>query len=108
VSAGVTPLAKTSQINRDQKRLKLIARYAERRAELRKVLLDAAATLEDKRIAQAKLEKLPRNSSSVRRSNRCELTGRVRGGYRKFRISRIKLRELAHEGKIPGMTKSSW
>jgi len=101
-------VAKTSQVYRDRKRLKLITKHAERRAELRKVVRDHAATLDDKRIAQAKLEKLPRNSCMARRSNRCELTGRIRGTYRKFRLSRIMLRQLALEGKIPGMTKSSW
>lgn len=101
-------MAKTSQVHRDRKRLKLITRLAERRAALRKVLRDYDASLDEKRIAQAKLEKLPRNSCAVRRSNRCELTGRVRGTYRKFRLSRIMLRQLALEGKIPGMTKSSW
>jgi len=101
-------VAKTSQVYRDRKRLKLITRHADRRAALRKVIRDTGATLEDKRIAQAKLEKLPRNSCPARRSNRCELTGRVRGAYRKFRLSRIMLRQLALEGKIPGMTKSSW
>lgn len=101
-------MAKTSQVHRDRKRLKLITKNAEKRAVLRKVIRDLDTSLDDKRIAQAKLEKLPRNSCSVRRSNRCELTGRVRGTYRKFRLSRIMLRQLALEGKIPGMTKSSW
>jgi small subunit ribosomal protein S14 len=101
-------VAKTSQVHRDRKRLRLISKHAQRRAELRKVLRDVEASLDDKRIAQAKLEKLPRNSCVTRRSNRCELTGRVRGTYRKFRLSRIMLRQLALEGKIPGMTKSSW
>lgn len=101
-------MAKTSQIHRDRKRLKLMNRYAERRAAQRKVIRDLDASLDEKRIAQAKLEKLPRNSSMVRRTNRCELTGRVRSSYRKFRLSRITLRQLALEGKIPGMTKSSW
>jgi small subunit ribosomal protein S14 len=101
-------VAKTSQVYRERKRLKLITKYAERRAALRTVIRDHGATLDDKRIAQAKLEKLPRNSCHARRSNRCELTGRVRGTYRKFRLSRIMLRQLALEGKIPGMTKSSW
>jgi small subunit ribosomal protein S14 len=101
-------VAKTSQVHRAHKRLGLMNRYAERRAALRKVIRDLDASLDDKRIAQAKLERLPRNSCSTRRTNRCELTGRVRGTYRKFRLSRIMLRQLALEGKIPGMTKSSW
>ena len=101
-------MAKTSQVYRARKRLALIAKYAKRREELRKALRDQGATLEDKRITQAKLEKLPRNSCHARRTNRCELTGRSRGTYRKFRLSRIMLRQLALEGKIPGMTKASW
>jgi len=101
-------LAKTSQVHRERKRLALITKHADKRAALRKVIRDLDASLDDKRIAQAKLEKLPRNSCMARRSNRCELTGRVRGTYRKFRLSRIMLRQLALEGKIPGMTKSSW
>jgi small subunit ribosomal protein S14 len=101
-------VAKTSQVHRDRKRMKLMTKYAERRAALRKVIRDLGTTFDDKRIAQAKLEKLPRNSCTTRRTNRCELTGRVRGSYRKFRLSRIMLRQLALEGKIPGMTKSSW
>ena len=101
-------MAKTSQIHRDRKRHKLMVKYAERRTALSKVIRDLETSLDDKRIAQAKLEQLPRNSSSVRWTNRCELTGRVRSSYRKFRLSRIMLRQLALEGKIPGMTKSSW
>jgi small subunit ribosomal protein S14 len=101
-------VAKTSQVHRDRKRLKLMNRYAERRAALAKVIRDFDSSLDEKRIAQAKLEKLPRNSCMARRTNRCELTGRVRSSYRKFRLSRIMLRQLALEGKIPGMTKSSW
>ena len=101
-------MAKTSQVHRDGKRERLIAKFAERRAEQRRVLQDAGASLDEKRLARAKLEKLPRNSSPARRNNRCLLTGRSRGVYRKFRLSRIKLRELALKGQIPGMTKSSW
>ena len=101
-------MAKTSQVHRARKRLKLISKFQKRREELRKTLRDYDASLDDKRIAQAKLEKLPRNSCMARRTNRCELTGRSRGTYRKFRLSRIMLRQLALEGKIPGMTKASW
>jgi small subunit ribosomal protein S14 len=101
-------MAKTSQVNRDGKRERLISRYAQRRAELRKVLKSSETSLEDKVTAQAALEKLPRNSCPTRLTRRCVLTGRARGGYQKFRLSRITLRQLALEGKIPGMTKSSW
>ncbi|MCE2392453.1 MAG: 30S ribosomal protein S14 [Proteobacteria bacterium] len=101
-------MAKTSQIYRDLKRDRLIAKYAERRSEQRRILKDAGTNLDEKRLARAKLEKMPQNSSSVRHNNRCRLTGRSRGVYRKFGLSRIKLRELALQGQIPGMTKSSW
>jgi small subunit ribosomal protein S14 len=103
-----TAVAKTSQVYRDRKRELLIRRYAAKRAELRKTLKDPDMSLEDKAQVQAALEKLPRNSCPTRLSRRCLLTGRVRGGYRKFKLSRIMLRQLALEGKIPGMTKSSW
>ena len=101
-------MAKTSQIYRDRKRDRLIAKYAERRAEQRSILQDAGTNLDEKRLARSKLEKMPRNSSPARHSNRCRLTGRSRGVYRKFGLSRIMLRELALKGQIPGMTKSSW
>lgn len=101
-------MAKTSQVHRDRRREELIARHAVRRAELRKILKDGDCSLEDKVTAQAALEKLPRNSCPARLTRRCMLTGRARGGYQKFRLSRIMLRQLALEGKIPGMTKSSW
>lgn len=101
-------MAKTSQVHRDRKRERLIARYAARRGELRKVLKDAEVSLDEKLEAQAALEKLPRNSCRTRLTRRCLLTGRSRGGYQKFGLSRIMLRQLALEGKIPGMTKSSW
>jgi small subunit ribosomal protein S14 len=101
-------MAKKSQVNRDRRRDQLIERYAARRAELRKRLKDPELSIEEKLRVVAALEKLPRNSCVTRRSRRCLLTGRVRGGYRKFKLSRIMLRQLALEGKIPGMTKSSW
>ena len=101
-------MAKTSQINRDQKRLKWIAKHRALRAELRAKLKDPELGFEEKHEAQVKLEKLPRNSCPTRHTSRCVLTGRARAVYRKFGISRIMLRQLALEGKIPGMTKSSW
>ena len=101
-------MAKTSQIHRDLKRKRLIAKYAERRADLRRVLKDANATIDEKLEAQVGFAKLPRNSCPTRLKNRCELTGRPRGYYRKFGISRIALRELALRGQLPGVRKSSW
>ncbi len=101
-------MAKTSQVYRDRKREVLIARYAERRAILRKQLKDPNLDIDEKAMVQAAMEKLPRNSCPTRLTRRCLLTGRARGGYQKFKLSRIMLRQLALEGKIPGMTKSSW
>ncbi len=101
-------MAKTSQVHRDRKREALIKKYAEKRAMLRKVLRDPEMDLDQKFEIQATLEKLPRNSCPTRLTRRCLLTGRARGGYQKFKLSRIMLRQLALEGKIPGMTKSSW
>lgn len=101
-------MAKTSQVNRDLKRKKLIARYAHRRAELRTRLKDPTLDYDAKIAAQIALDKLPRNSCPTRLTRRCEITGRSKAVYRKFRLSRIMLRELALQGKIPGMTKSSW
>lgn len=101
-------MAKKSKIAKNEKCAKLIAQYAERRQALVKILKDQDASMEDKLEAQRKLQKLPRDSSKIRYRNRCGVTGRPRGYYRKFHMSRIALRELALEGKIPGVTKSSW
>jgi small subunit ribosomal protein S14 len=101
-------MAKKSQINRDNKRKKLIIKYAARRAELRAKLNDAEATIEEKLAAQEAFAKLPRNSCPTRLNRRCEISGRSKGYYRKFGISRIALRELALRGQLPGMRKSSW
>ena len=101
-------MAKTSQIYRDRRRIALIEKHSAKRAELRKKLKDPELDPEEKALAQAKLDKLPRNSCPTRLTRRCALTGRSRSVYRKFGISRIMLRKLALEGKIPGMTKSSW
>lgn len=101
-------MAKTSQIHRDLKRKRLIAKYAERRAALRAVLQNANATIDEKLEAQAGFAKLPRNSCPTRLNNRCELTGRSHAYYRKFGISRIALRTLALRGQLPGVRKSSW
>ena len=101
-------MAKLCQINRNKKREKMVAKYATKRAALKAVIADKNSSDEEKFEATLKLAKLPRNSSKVRVHNRCELTGRPRGNYRRFKLSRIKIRELASEGQIPGATKSSW
>lgn len=101
-------MAKLSQVLRDQKREALIKKYAARRAELRKRLNDQRVSMEEKHQIQEAFAKLPRNSCPTRLNRRCKVSGRSRGYYRKFGISRIALRELAHQGMLPGMRKSSW
>jgi small subunit ribosomal protein S14 len=101
-------MAKNSQVLRDKKRDKLIAKYAARRAELRTTLKSLTASFEEKESAADALAKLPRNSCPTRKTRRCVLTGRSKAVYRKFGLCRIKLRELAHRGDLPGVTKSSW
>ena len=101
-------MAKTSAIQRNLKRIKLTKRFLKRRADLKKIIKNKKLPLEERFAAQLKLAKIPRNSSRTRIRNRCEISGRPHGVYRKLRISRIALRDLASSGKIPGMTKSSW
>ena len=101
-------MAKTSAVERDKKRRRMADRVASRRKALKELVRDRDLAPEDRFAAQLKLAELPRNSSKTRIRNRCELTGRPRAYYRKFRISRIMLRELASQGQIPGVTKSSW
>ena len=101
-------MAKTSQIHRDRRRKLLIEKHAERRAELRAKLKDRSVTMEEKLEVQMAFSKLPRNSCPTRLKRRCSLTGRPRGYYRKFGVSRIALRELALMGYLPGVRKSSW
>ena len=101
-------MAKTSSIQRNLKRIKLVKKFLKKRENLKKIIKNKKLPLEERFAAQLKLAKIPRNSSKVRIRNRCEITGRPRGVYRKLRISRITLRDLASKGKIPGMTKSSW
>jgi len=101
-------MAKTSAIQRNLKRVRLAKKYLKKRQDLKKIIRNKKLPLEDRFKAQLKLAKLPRNSARTRIRNRCEITGRPHGVYRKLKISRIALRELASEGKIPGMTKSSW
>ena len=101
-------MAKKSVLERNKKRQRLVAKYAAKRQTLKQMAKDASLTPEERFNARLKLAELPRNSAPVRVRLRCEVTGRGRGNYRKFRISRIALRELASVGQIPGMVKSSW
>ena len=101
-------MAKTSSIEKNKRRRRMVARYATKRAELKRVADDESLTLEERFQARLKLAALPRNSSPVRVRNRCEVTGRPRGYYRKLKMSRIALRDLASMGLVPGMVKSSW
>ena len=101
-------MAKTSLIEREQKRRDTVKKYAAKREALVAVIRDGNASGEDRRAAQLKLQGLPRNSSPVRLRNRCALTGRPRGVFRKFGLARSKLRELMMRGEVPGVTKASW
>ena len=101
-------MAKTSAIQRNLKRIKLVKKFLKKRESLKKIIKNKKLPLEERFAAQLKLAKIPRNSSRTRIRNRCEITGRPHAVYRKLRISRIALRDLASKGKIPGMTKSSW
>ena len=101
-------MAKKSTINRNKKRIALSLKFASKRKKLKKIVMDKKLSLDERFTAQMKLSKLPRNSSKIRVKNRCEITGRSHGVYRKLKISRITLRKLSLEGKVPGMIKSSW
>ena len=101
-------MAKLSAINKNNKRIKLSNKFYKKRLKLKKIIMNKKLSLEERFKAQQKLSKLPRNSAKVRVMNRCQITGRPHGVYRKLKISRIALRKLGLEGKIPGMIKSSW
>ena len=101
-------MAKLSAVNKNKKRIKLSNRLYSKREKLKKIVMNKKLPLEERFKAQQKLSKLPRNSAKTRVRNRCEITGRPHGVYRKLRISRIALRQLGLQGKIPGMIKSSW
>tara|TARA_B100000989_G_C19256106_1_gene350092 strand:- start:59 stop:364 length:306 start_codon:yes stop_codon:yes gene_type:complete len=101
-------MAKMSSINKNNRRIKLSNKFYEKRAKLKKIVMNKKLPLEDRFKAQQKLSKLPRNSAKNRVMNRCQITGRPHGVYRKLRISRIALRQLGLQGKIPGLVKSSW
>ena len=101
-------MAKTSMINRDKNRSALVAKYAVKRAELREKVKNVKLSDEERHAAMIALQKLPRDSSYIRRRNRCGLTGRPRGFYRKFGLSRSKLREIMMRGEVQGVVKASW
>ena len=101
-------MAKLSSINKNNKRIKLSEKFKKKRSELKKIIMNKKLPLEERFKAQQKLSNLPRNSSRTRVMNRCQITGRPHGVYRKLKISRIALRQLGLQGKIPGMIKSSW
>ncbi len=101
-------MAKKSMVNRERKRAKLVAKYATKRAELKKRMLDPSISEEERAEAQRKFHALPRDSSPVRQRNRCRVSGRPHGVYRKFGLGRNKLREAAMRGDVPGLVKSSW
>ncbi len=101
-------MAKLSMINREKKREATIKKYAAKRAALKAVINDQTKSEEERYNAQLEIQKLPRNASPTRLRNRCEITGRSRGVYRQFGLGRIKIREAAFRGEIPGLTKASW
>jgi small subunit ribosomal protein S14 len=101
-------MAKTSMVQREVKRKLTADKFAAKRAALKKIILSTTATDDEKWDAQVKLQKLPRDASPTRQRNRCQITGRPHGVYRKFGLSRIKLREAAMRGDVPGLTKASW
>ena len=101
-------MAKTSAIQKNLKRIKLVKKFEKKRAALKKIINDKKLDLSERFDAQLKLNKLPKNSAKIRIRNRCEVSGRPHGVYRKLKISRIALRDMASSGKIPGITKSSW
>ena len=101
-------MAKLALINREQKRADLVAKFAAKRAALKAIIDDQTKSEEERYEARLKLQALPRNSAPTRQRNRCQVTGRPRGTFRKFGLGRIKLREFAMRGEIPGMTNASW
>ena len=101
-------MAKLSAVNKNNRRIKLSNKFYQKRKKLKEIVMNKKLSFEERFKAQQKLSKLPRNSAKVRVMNRCQITGRPHGVYRKLKISRIALRRLGLEGKIPGMVKSSW
>ena len=101
-------MAKTSAVEKNRKRIRMVKKFASRRARLKAIASDQSVPAEERFAARLKLAEFPRNSAPTRVRNRCEVSGRPRAYYRKFRVSRIALRDLASNGHIPGMVKSSW
>ena len=101
-------MAKKSMIARENKRLKMVEKFSKKRADLKKIINSVSSTEEERDLAMKKLQKLPRNASPVRLQRRCQITGRPHAVYRKFGLSRNKLRELAMKGDVPGLVKASW
>jgi len=101
-------MAKKSAVEKNSKRQRLVKKYATQRAKLKAIVMDRSLPPEDRFAAQLKLNELPRNGAAARVRNRCEVSGRPRGFYRKFKMSRIALRELGSQGRVPGLVKSSW
>ena len=101
-------MAKVSMVNREKRRAKLVAKYAGKRAELKAIVSNPDVSFDERQEAMFKLQKLPRDSSPVRQRNRCAISGRPRGFYRKFGLARNKLREAAMRGDVPGLRKASW
>ena len=101
-------MAKLSLIEREKKRTKMVAKFATKRAELKALIEDTSKSEEERYDARLKLQAIPRNASPIRQRNRCALTGRPRGTFRKFGLGRGKIREIAFRGEIPGVTKASW
>ncbi len=101
-------MAKTNMVEREKRRAKIVKKYAARRAALKETIRNPKTGAEERAAAQVKLQSLPRDANPTRQRNRCAITGRSRGVYRKFGLSRVKLREAAHHGDIPGLTKASW
>ena len=101
-------MAKLSSINKNNRRIKLSKKFLKKRKDLKKIIMNKKLPLEERFRAQQKLSQMPRNSAKIRVMNRCKITGRPHGVYRKLKISRIALRDLGLAGLIPGMTKSSW
>ena len=101
-------MAKKSKVVKNNQRKELVERYSDKRSKLLSIIKDPKTSYVDKRIAYQKIEKMPRDANPIRVRNRCNLTGRPRGVYRRFGLSRISLREMANNGLIPGVTKASW
>lgn len=101
-------MAKTNMVEREKRRIKVAQKYASKRAALKELIRNPKTSPEERAAAQAKFQALPRDASPSRQRNRCAITGRSRGVYRKFGLSRVKIREVANRGEIPGLSKASW